>query len=103
MQKKNYTVVRKEKKLNNKLKKGSPRIVYQLVNSDNEDSADSNNSNNSDLEFKILDTTPQLSIEPEKKEKIASFHKFIETQPHVEKNKVRSKEKISGVMMPKIN
>ena len=81
--------IKAEKKLNNKLKKGSPRIVYQFVNSDDEDS---DNSNNSDLEFKIINTTPQLSIEAEKKEQIASHCKFIETQPHVEKNK----EEISG-------
>ena len=89
---KNYCI-KAEKKLNNKLKKGSPRIVYQFVNSDDKDS---DNSNNSDLEFKIINTTPQLSIEAEKKEQIASHCKFIETQPHVEKNKVRSKKEISG-------
>ena len=95
----NYHIIKKETKLN-KLKKGPPKIIYRFVNdknaedTKNEDSNNSNDSNN--LEFKIIDTTPQLSIEAEKKEQIASLCKFIETQPYVEKNKVRSKEKISG-------
>ena len=63
----NYHIIKKETKLN-KLKKGLPRIIYRFVNSDDENTENEDSNNSNDFEFKIIDTTPQLSVEAEKKE-----------------------------------